>query len=282
MLKKLRFIAEVTFIHLVTYILCSLVFSVLIGYEKLYAMDVANTFMSPFGGGRTLIMPLVQILRGILFGVVLLWLKPLWENGRFGWVKIWGILLLLGLVNPFLPAPASIQGLTLTQLPFSFQMALLPEVLVQSLMLSYFSCAKKKTIKVSEKEALAIMPAVLGLVLYSLSGILTAAIIKADIFSSSGDIGSFALMGLTALVVYIISKVYMHTQYKYKMVVCAAIYYALYAVAPVLYNFFTKSVFSSWIPLLLNLVIVGAVLGLNYYIERRYHDDAPADAEPEE
>jgi len=54
-----------------------------------------------------------------------------------GWLQIWLVLVVVGILSSFGPAPSSIEGLIYTTLPFSFQSGGgLLEGLLQSLLLS--------------------------------------------------------------------------------------------------------------------------------------------------
>jgi hypothetical protein len=80
--------------------------------------------------------PLFQPLRGLLFGLVF-WLlrEPLFARPR-GWLVLWAVLLVLGAFNTFGPAPGSIEGMIYTVFPPSVHFRGLPELVLQTLLLS--------------------------------------------------------------------------------------------------------------------------------------------------
>lgn len=66
--SKIKFITKVTLIHIATYILCGIIFSAVFNYQELFELGNTKYFMREFTGVSTLIGPLLQIFRGILFG----------------------------------------------------------------------------------------------------------------------------------------------------------------------------------------------------------------------
>jgi hypothetical protein len=55
---------------------------------------------------------------------------------RNGWLTMWIILLIVGIISPFGPTPGSVEGFIYTVVPAGIQLKGLPEVLLQSLLLS--------------------------------------------------------------------------------------------------------------------------------------------------
>jgi hypothetical protein len=80
--------------------------------------------------------PLFQPIRGLLFGLVFYLLREPFFGRPKGWLTLWATLVVIGIVGPFGGAPGSLEGLVYTRLPVSFQLISLPELLVQSFLLS--------------------------------------------------------------------------------------------------------------------------------------------------
>lgn len=80
--------------------------------------------------------PALQVLRGLIFAVVLFpFREPILERSG-GWLSLWGLLVGLGIVSCYGPAPGSIEGAIYTTLPLPFHAFGMPEVLGQSLVFS--------------------------------------------------------------------------------------------------------------------------------------------------
>src|SRR5512136_2701373 len=116
---------------------------------------LAYTFFShvslPDGGGsypviRPVSDPIVmagtalQVIRGILFGIVFYLLRePLFGKKNAG-LLIWIILVVFGILGTFGPASGSLEGMIFTYRPLLGHLYSLPEILLQSLFLSLILC----------------------------------------------------------------------------------------------------------------------------------------------
>lgn len=80
--------------------------------------------------------PLLQPIRGVIFALAFDPLRNvLFARGR-GWLTLWWILLALGVLSTFGPAPGSVEGLIYTIVPPPAQILGLWQVLLQSLLLA--------------------------------------------------------------------------------------------------------------------------------------------------
>jgi hypothetical protein len=80
--------------------------------------------------------PLFQPIRGALFGVVFYLLRDTIFKKTNGWLVLWLVLVVLGILGAFGPTPGSLEGLIYTVVPVSVQLRVLPEVIVQALALA--------------------------------------------------------------------------------------------------------------------------------------------------
>jgi hypothetical protein len=80
--------------------------------------------------------PLLQVIRGALFGIVIFLLRDVVLERKHGWLTLWAVLVIVGVISPFGAAPASIEGMIYTTLPLWFHINGLPEILLQSLLLA--------------------------------------------------------------------------------------------------------------------------------------------------
>jgi len=126
--------------HTVTYFVMGVLALVVFDYHRLYAETSLKYLMRQTTDAIVMAGPLFQPLRGAIFGVVFVLLRrSLFEHDR-GWLRMWAVLVLLGILNTFGPAPSSIEGMVYTTLPLRLQLIGLPEVLIQALLLSAVVC----------------------------------------------------------------------------------------------------------------------------------------------
>lgn len=92
-----------------------------------------------------------QIIRGFLLGLVIWWIKDSIIGKKLGCLKLWAILVILGIFNTYGPSHGSIQGLVylapIEDLPISASLGML-ETLAQPLLFSIVvTFQRKKAVK---------------------------------------------------------------------------------------------------------------------------------------
>lgn len=267
--NNIKFILQTTGAHILTYILCGIIFSTIFDYDALFAIDVVNNFMKEVGGSSTLLGPLVQVIRGLLFGVVLLLFKDIFVDKKYGWLKLWAILSIIGIINTPAPSPFSIEGIVYTKLPLEFHLKGAPEILIQTLMFSYLVAkpSKSKKMKFIEDNKNEFISSIVCMILFSLSGIVLALIRGISIESSVGDVGAFCVMFIAVISTFFISKYYSKIDSKFKDIITLISIYFFLAILPYMYNLITQSPFNTHLTLLINIVpslILLFIIKLNY------------------
>ena len=92
--------------------------------------------------------PVFQIIRGLLFAIVLWMIKDVFMNKKYGWLKLWIILIILGIFNTPGTAPGSIEGfiyLLPSNEPLNIQIGGMLEILIQTLIFSVIVTHNRKT-----------------------------------------------------------------------------------------------------------------------------------------
>jgi hypothetical protein len=123
--------------HTVTYFVAGVTAFFLFDYPTLVAETTLGAGMRPLDHPLVLGGPLLQPVRGVLFGLVFYILRePFFSTSR-GWLRIWMVLAGIGILGTFGAPPGSLEGVIYTVLPIWIHFMLLAEVLVQSLVLSW-------------------------------------------------------------------------------------------------------------------------------------------------
>jgi hypothetical protein len=123
--------------HTVTYFIAGATSFFLFDYAAAIAETELRLWMRPVSHPLVVAGPLVQPLRGLLFGVVFVTLRgPLLERDR-GWLSMWLVLVSLGILGTFGATPGSLEGIIYSVFPVSLHVRMLPEIIVQSLSLSW-------------------------------------------------------------------------------------------------------------------------------------------------
>lgn len=148
--EKTKFIIKVTISHFVTYMICGMIAMPLFNYLDTLAGSTAMISGDDLMAKAALV-PLCQILRGVLFGIVLLLIKDAFIDKKLGWLRLWIIILILSFFNTPAPSPGSIEGflyLAPATEPLLFQIGGNLEIFVQTLLFSIlvtFRRPKKST-----------------------------------------------------------------------------------------------------------------------------------------
>lgn len=144
--EKFKFFTKVIIAHIITYIVVGAISSGLLNYEAnlLEIFGLRNPVEIGF-----LTIVFAQIVRGFLLGIVIWWIKDSIIGKKLAWLKLWVILVILGIFNTYAPASGSIEGfvyLDFTRfgdLPPYMSLSAL-EVLVQPLLFSIIVTYQRK------------------------------------------------------------------------------------------------------------------------------------------
>jgi hypothetical protein len=130
---------KTTIVHTVTYFLVGLLAFTLLDYTSKYADPSVANLMRQTSDPLVAGGPLFQVLRGVLFGLVFYALREIVIVRKNGWLVLWLVLVIVGIISPFGAAPSSIEGMVYTHLPMWFHIAGFPEVLIQAFLLAFLT-----------------------------------------------------------------------------------------------------------------------------------------------
>lgn len=258
------FIFKVTAIHVLTYIICGMIFCVLFNYKELMALDNAVYFFKQDVQSIS-IGPVIQIIRGFLFGLVLLLFRDSYENKKYGWLRLWLIMVVIGIINTPSTSPGSIEGLIYTQLPLELVIKGMPEILIQTLLFSILVTAPKNKFAIPYKWRKTLITAVIAAIGFSLSGIvLTVVLDKNPLEVGFSDPVAFVVMFVAVVIVGLMTLWYINQRGKMASILYYAVCYLALAVLPTIYNIYVDSELQSYWSLLISAL---PVLVIAAYLE---------------
>lgn len=114
-------VTKTTVVHTVTYFVAGALAYASFDYRALWDEPVFNVYMRRMDDPLLMAGPLFQPIRGVLFGVVFYLLRREFFGRAYGWLTIWVVLVVMGMLSTFGPAPGSIEGLIYTTVPVSSQ-----------------------------------------------------------------------------------------------------------------------------------------------------------------
>ena len=133
-------VVKATVTHTITYFVFGLLALFVFDYARLYAETELVHLMRPTTDPVVMAGPLFQPIRGVLFGVLLYVLRDAFFGRRWGWLRLWMVLVGIGILGTPGPAAGSLEGLIYTRIPLWVQLRGLPEVLLQTLAFSWLLC----------------------------------------------------------------------------------------------------------------------------------------------
>ena len=192
--KTISFVLYVTFAHVITYFICGVIFSQLMGYSEWWKQPVVCDYFRAFDGAASAAGPFIQIIRGLLFGFILIPLIDFIKQ-KSGWLKLWVLFLGIGIIGAPSAAPGSIEGIVYSKLPLAFHFVGLPEVCSQTLLFSvlvyrHLNAAEEKAAKSEKTKNLvrAFYAAMIVFMGYAVISIIFAVVQNVPIESGSADI----------------------------------------------------------------------------------------------
>jgi len=249
----LNFILKVIIAHTFTYFLFGFLMSNIFDYIEIWQQDVIKEYMRPYNSPWIMAGPFLQPIRGILFAIGIWPIREIILYKKNGWLVLWGIIVIFGILSTPAAAPCSVEGILYTQLPLWFHLIGLPEILLQTLLFSILLTYWIKRPQISETATsvsklkrifllvlFSIMIACFGYIGYAIGGILTSKMAGVAI-NISGDSISFRgqlmfafafLINVFTLIIFI-SKRYYNT---ISLWIIFIFYWILDTAAPLLYQ----------------------------------------------
>ena len=132
----LELVVKTAVAHTVTYFLAGVVAFFLFDYTRLFAETELRFLMRPVSEPMVAAGPLFQPIRGALFGLLFYVLRDSWMGLERGWLVLWMMLVIVGVIGTFGPTIGGLEGMIYTKIPLWVQLKGLPEVIVQPLLLS--------------------------------------------------------------------------------------------------------------------------------------------------
>lgn len=124
-------------VHTVTYLIVGLLAYRLFNYKALIADSTSN--MRPETHPLVRAGTLFQPIRGFLFGIVFYLLSSVLFSQANGWLVMWVMLVVVGIISTFAPAPCSIEGFIYTKMQGGRGWLGMLEILLQSFLLSFIT-----------------------------------------------------------------------------------------------------------------------------------------------
>jgi hypothetical protein len=123
-------------VHTVTYFFMGFLAATFLNYAERFARPEMACWMRQLNDPLIMAGPLLQPLRGLIFALAFYPLREILFAKKNGWLVMGWLLVALGILSTFGPAPASLEGMIYTVIPILDQLTGWLEVVPQALLLS--------------------------------------------------------------------------------------------------------------------------------------------------
>jgi len=141
------FLWRVAYSHVLAYFFAGIFALTFMGYREQFASGSLSLLMLPVDSPRVALGPMLQILRGLVIGLVLLPLRNVFIGDKNGGIKLGLLVFGLSAISAIGPAPGSFEGVIYTVLPLQYHLLGLPETLLYVTLFTAmfrFSCMKER------------------------------------------------------------------------------------------------------------------------------------------
>lgn len=114
----LPLIIKTSVVHSATYFIAGVTAMTLLNYGE--TMGTGNSIFRPISDPMVMADPLFQPIRGIVFALAFYPIRNSLFGSKLGWFYLWWLLVALGILSTFGPAPGSIEAMIYTNLEVSF------------------------------------------------------------------------------------------------------------------------------------------------------------------
>jgi len=123
--------------HVVTYFIMGIIASSMLNYKEVFDSSCYfKPYDSPWIAGGVAL----QVFRGLIFALALWYFKESFLHQKYGWIKLWGLLVGLSILSTTAAATGSIEGFIYTNVPIGDQIIGYIEVVPQVGVFSFLLC----------------------------------------------------------------------------------------------------------------------------------------------
>ncbi len=131
------FFWRITATHMVSYFIMGVIASNLLNYEEVFNnSEIFRPFDSPWIAAG----PALQIFRGLVFALALWYFKESFIKVRYGWLKLWALVVGLCILSTCAAPGGSIEGFIYTKLSFTDHVRGYLEIVPQTGLFAFLLC----------------------------------------------------------------------------------------------------------------------------------------------
>jgi hypothetical protein len=165
-IKVEKYLWQMVYSHTIAY--CFAGFVGLFVYNELFTRGIISSFMRSADDPIVALGPFLQIFRGLIIGLVILPVRKVFFEEKYGLLKMGLIFLGLSLLSTIGPVIGSFEGFIYTTIPYVYHFWGYPEAIIYVLL---FIGILKISIKYGHKKIMKLLPIIM-MVMICLIGVL--------------------------------------------------------------------------------------------------------------
>ena len=135
--KLLGYVGRFTLLHVVTYTVAGVIFMNLFNYAEVFQTSEVFAHFRSIESPIMQAVPFLQIIRGIIFALILYPFYEVIVNHKRGWLILFGVLWGLTYLGSVEATLGSIEGMIYTKASLAEHLVGMPEVTIQMLVFSW-------------------------------------------------------------------------------------------------------------------------------------------------
>jgi hypothetical protein len=130
----IKYFWQIIYAHTIAYFIAGIFAVVVINYRELFSTEIISLFMLPVDTPIVALGPLLQVFRGIIIALILLPLRKIFFEEKYGLLKLGLIVIGLSLLSTIGPTMGSFDGYIYTKIPYMYQILGYPEAIIYVLL----------------------------------------------------------------------------------------------------------------------------------------------------
>jgi len=125
-----KYFWQITYAHVIAYFIAGFFAVLVMNYRDLYMTEAISSFMHPVDTPIVALGPVLQIFRGVILALVLLPLRKIFFEEKYGFIKLGVLVIGLSLISTIGPTVGSFDGYIYTKIPVVYQIMGYPEAII--------------------------------------------------------------------------------------------------------------------------------------------------------
>jgi hypothetical protein len=134
------FLWRITASHMVTYMIMGIIASSAMNYRDVFDNSALSCLYRPYDSPWIAAGPGLQLIRGLIFALALWYFKDNFLFQKYGWLRLWGLVIGLSILSTAGAPAGSIEGFIYTKIPIADQVKGYFEVVPQTGMFAFLVC----------------------------------------------------------------------------------------------------------------------------------------------